>query len=220
VIGHGSGSFGHVAASLHKTHLGGESKAYWQGFAEVWRDARTLNQIIVQHLSNAGLPVIAFPPSAGLIAVNKAAQSWDVGPLTLALYHGLLPIVQGDVVFDQHLGGTIFSTEQIFTYLARKLHPSRILLAGLDAGVYADPFNAKNIHTKITPEDLESILPGLSGSEAVDVTGGMQSKVRLMISLIQEMPELKIQIFSGKKPGNILYALTGGQLGTLLTSYK
>lgn len=217
LIGHGSGSYGHVAANLHQTHLGGKGEAYWHGFAEVWRDARKLNQIIVQYLSSAGLPVIAFPPSAGMIGANKIAKSWDVGPMILALSHGLIPIVQGDVVFDEVIGGTIFSTEKIFHYLGKKLQPSSILLAGLDFGVYANPDSPDQVIPRISPENIDSILPGLSGSDSIDVTGGMLSKVRLMLTLLEEMPLLQIQIFSGLKPGNIYKALRGNQFGTMLT---
>jgi isopentenyl phosphate kinase len=218
LIGHGSGSYGHVAASRHQTHLGGSSEKYWHGFAEVWRDARELNQIIVQNLSNAGLPVMAFPPSAGLIAANKTTKSWDVRPLNLALSHGLIPIVQGDVIFDEEIGGTIFSTEKIFHYLGKRLYPAKILIAGIEAGVYANPDSPDQVIPMIRPDDIDRILPGLSGSETVDVTGGMLSKVRLMLSLVQEVPQLKIQIFSGNKPGNIRSALAGNHLGTLLSS--
>jgi isopentenyl phosphate kinase len=42
------------------------------------------------------------------------------------------------------LGGTILSTEDLFTYLAGLLHPEQILLAGNEPGVWADfPKNSR-----------------------------------------------------------------------------
>ena len=64
LIGHGSGSFGHVSAKKYKTRDGVNTTEEWKGFVNVWNDARALNQIVIRTLSAAGLPVMAFPPSA------------------------------------------------------------------------------------------------------------------------------------------------------------
>ncbi len=50
----------------------------------------------------------------------------------------MLPVVHGDVAFDEALGGTILSTEDVFAFLAEHLSPTRILLAGIEAGVWED----------------------------------------------------------------------------------
>ena len=217
VLGHGSGSFGHSVANLHQTQKGVQGKASWQGFAEVWAAARDLNQIIIQHLTARGLPVIAFPPSAGIIAENHTVRSWDIAPLKAALSHNLIPVVQGDVIFDKTIGGTIFSTENIFQFLAEILHPRRILLAGLDPGVYRQPSQSHEIIDSISTENIEHILPALSGAGSPDVTGGMASKVRSMFELVQSNPSLEVLIFSGMQPGNIEKAIRGENLGTLIT---
>jgi isopentenyl phosphate kinase len=46
----------------------------------------------------------------------------------------------------------------------------------------------------------------------------MESKVTQMLELVKHNPELKIQIFSGAEPGNIIRALTGETLGTWITA--
>jgi isopentenyl phosphate kinase len=216
VIGHGSGSFGHVSAEQHQTHSGGKGQTYWDGFAQVWKAARALNQIIVEGLSAAGLPVMAFPPSASVTADEQTILNWDIEPLRTALSHGLIPLIQGDVIFDAALGGTILSTEQLFIYLAQKLNPCRILLAGLEEGVYLDPQQPNKIVRKITPATINQVLPALTNAKTADVTGGMLSKVQLMLSLIEILPDLEIQIFSGIYPGNIEKALMGEVLGTVI----
>lgn len=218
LLGHGSGSFGHAVASEYNTQEGGSTPEYWQGFAAVWKAARELNQILIKHLAEAGLPVIAFPPSAGVIARQASLRNWDIQPIKHALSHNLIPVVQGDVIFDEVLGGTIFSTEQVFSYLSKALDPQRILLAGQDAGVYRDPERRDEIIQEITPEDISQILPSLSGAETADVTGGMESKIRWMLSLVKSQPKLKVQVFSGALPGLIKRALIGDEFGTLITS--
>jgi isopentenyl phosphate kinase len=216
LLGHGSGSFGHVPARRYQTRQGVHTPQEWQGFLEVWREAAALNQMVVEAFSAAGLPVMAFPPSAGLSAVDGRVESWDLAPLESALQAGLLPVVYGDVVFDRVRGGTIFSTEDLFEHLALRLRPDRILLAGLEAGVWGDYPRCIQLLSEITPENLEQVAPALGGSTATDVTGGMASKVRQSLALVQAIPGLQVRIFSGETPGVLSQALAGEPVGTLI----
>ena len=218
IIGHGAGSFAHVSAKRHNTRLGVKTAAQWRGFAEVWWDASTLNRLVMEALFDAGLPAISLPPSASVMAQDGQVISWDLGPLRAALSAGLLPVIFGDVIFDTLRGGTILSTEDLFAHLARQFHSRRMLLAGIEPGVWEDyPVSSRVIPT-ITPHDFEDIAPALSGSNATDVTGGMESKVKQCLLLTQELPELEIEIFSGDEPGTLLEALLGAHKGTLILS--
>ncbi len=214
VIGHGSGSFGHVPAHRHHTREGVHTPSEWAGFIEVWREARALNQIVVESLAKAGLPVIAMPPSAAVTAAGGQVSNWDLSPLQSALAAGLIPLVNGDTIFDTRLGGTILSTEELFFYLARRLKPRRIALAGIETGVWADFPTRSRLIECITPDGLGQVADRLLGSSAVDVTGGMLSKVRTMLDLLADVPDLEILIFSGLVPGNVILALSGKEIGT------
>jgi isopentenyl phosphate kinase len=217
VIGHGSGSFGHVAARKHGTRGGVQTLPQWLGFSEVWYEARALNQIVIEKLAAARLPVIAMPPSATIIARDGQIESWDLAPIHAALEAGLVPVINGDTIFDTLRGGTILSTEELFLYLARQLHPQRILLAGIERGVWADfPACTQSID-QITPGNYSQVAHRLGGSAAVDVTGGMLTKVRTMLDLVQEQPELEVLIFSGLQPGQLKQVLLGSTSGTLIT---
>ena len=216
VLGHGSGSFGHVPAKRHHTRQGVSTPEQWLGFAEVWREARALNDIVVQELCAAGLPVIAFPPSAAIFARGAKVSDWDHRPLQAALDHHLLPLVQGDVAFDHALGGTILSTEDVFEHLTLLLRPQRILLAGIEAGVWEDFPACTRLIPTLTPSSFPALSSHLGGSAAVDVTGGMAQKVTSMLALIQRQPGLQVLIFSGEHPGNLHSALCGQNPGTLL----
>jgi isopentenyl phosphate kinase len=217
VLGHGSGSFGHVPAKRYGTRQGVDSDQGWRGFAEVWYEAAALNRIVIDALQNAGLPAIAFPPSAAVTVRDGQVTDWNLSPLVSALDAGLLPVVFGDVVFDQRRGGTILSTEDLFTYLAQYLLPKRILLAGIDPGVWQDFPACTRLVPEINPGNWEGIAAALGDSAATDVTGGMQAKVGVMLDLVQEIPGLEVIIFGGQQSGNLCAALNGEQLGTRLT---
>lgn len=218
IIGHGSGSFGHVAGEKYDTRHGVRTPEQWLGFAEVWQTARALNQIVVDVLARVDLPVIAFPPSAAATARGAVLENWDVAPIQAALDAGLIPLVNGDVAFDAELGGTIVSTEDVFFYLAKKLNPQRILLSGIESGVYSDYPRRQEFLERITADTLPDFAGKITGSDVTDVTGGMAEKVRLMMTLAQEVPGLEIVIFSGLEPGNVQVALLGEELGTIINA--
>jgi len=216
IIGHGSGSFGHFAANKYQTRQGVQTAEQWHGFAEVWQEARVLNQIVVEVLCRAGLPVIAFPPSACASADKGQLIDWNPRLIQSALQANLVPLINGDVAFDQSWGGTILSTEDLFFHLAPVLDARSILLAGIEAGVWEDFPVCSRLIPKITLSNYKQIANSLGGSTAVDVTGGMIQKVNSMLSLTRKLPDLKALIFSGEEPGLLYQALNGSQPGTLI----
>lgn len=226
VIGHGSGSFGHAAAKQYGTRDGlttppaharnSKSSDYWKGFAEVWFQASQLNRFVMEALREADLPAIALAPVSAVTAREVQVARWDLGPLRSALGAGLIPVVYGDVIFDEARGGTILSTEDLFVHLARELHPRRILLAGLEAGVWEDFPARRHLVGRIDASSYEAMQAGIGGSSSVDVTGGMAAKVGQMFELIRSVPGLKVQIFSGEEQENLARALAGKQVGTML----
>jgi len=216
VIGHGSGSFGHTPAKMHGTRQGVKTSLQWSGFSEVWFQASTLNRYVMQALNQAGIPGLALAPVSAITANNGRVASWDLWPIKAALAAHLVPVVYGDVVFDRQLGGTILSTEDLFEYLAHELKPQRILLAGLEAAVWADFPQRQQRIKKITPASFALNKTSVGASHGTDVTGGMESKVEQMLSLVQDIPTLTTQIFSGDPPVNVQKALAGENLGTLI----
>ena len=216
VLGHGSGSFGHAAASRHNTRLGVTGPAAWRGFAEVWYQASELNRIVLKALIQAGFPAVTLSPAASITARDGTISNWNQFPIQAALSNSLLPVIHGDVVFDEMRGGTILSTEDLFAYLAHHLRPQRILLAGLEAGVYADFPTNKQLLKEMTPGSFAQHASGLGAATGTDVTGGMLSKVTGMLSLVEQIPDLEVLIFSGEQSGNLELALQGGNPGTRL----
>jgi isopentenyl phosphate kinase len=232
VVGHGSGSFGHVAASEYHTRDGfsprhsplmhrerdGTEDNYWKGFTEVWYQASALNRFVMKAFHKMKVPAVALPPSASLVASDGRVSVWETTPISMALAAGVVPVIHGDVTFDEIRGGTILSTEDLFVHLARLFNPQRILLAGLEAAVWEDfPARTRKVET-ITPRSFSEISDGVGKAAGADVTGGMESKVMQMLHLVQQNPEIRIQIFSGAEPGNIGRALTGESLGTWLSA--
>jgi isopentenyl phosphate kinase len=220
VLGHGSGSFGHMAAKKHGTRSGVKDESGWRGFTEVAAAAARLNQIVTDIFVAEDVPIISLPPSASARCENGQLIALDTVAVETALQHQLLPLVYGDVAFDTVRGATIVSTEDVFVYLARELEPGRVLLAGEVAGVYAAADLSGQPIEIITPATVDRYAAALGGSHGTDVTGGMSGKVHQMLDLVQRQPDLSIRIFSGAKPGAVRRVLIDPAYttGTLLLS--
>jgi len=216
VLGHGSGSFGHVPAKKYGTRQGVRTADEWQGFVDVWRQAAALNHLVMDILAKHGVPAIAISPLTAITASAGEIVEWNLVPIANALEHGLIPVVYGDVVFDQSWGGTILSTEELFAYLVPALRPSEILLAGIERGVWMDYPACQVIYDKITSAMMDSITFAIDSSAFIDVTGGMQSKVAFCMNLVKQFPSMHALIFDGRESENLRKALNGENIGTLI----
>jgi isopentenyl phosphate kinase len=227
VLGHGSGSFGHVVGQKYRTRdgiadtSGDLQQENWRGFMETAAAAARLNRLVTDLMLEEGVPVVSYQPSASARCRRGELMYFDTHPMKQVLEANLVPLVYGDVAVDAVQGFTIVSTEQIFDNIARELHPTRIILAGIVDGVYdADPLadSEARRYREITPGNWEEVKGALGGSHAVDVTGGMFSKVQDMYHLVLAQPPLQVHIVSGEISGHVGSALSGSytDLGTLI----
>lgn len=229
VLGHGSGSFGHVLGREYNLRVGIRNSRGWEGYARTAAIAARLNHIVADICLQEGLLVVSLFPSASAWCHDGELIHLDMRPLRVLLEKGLVPLVRGDVALDEVRGGTIVSTEEVFAYLARRglgvtppRYPDRILLVGEVAGVYTrdphrDPMGRVIPH--IDARDLGE-LAGLGESHGTDVTGGMAAKVREMAQLARDVPGLTVHILSGREPGLLARALIDPHIpaGTRLTA--
>ena len=210
VLGHGSGSFGHVLARRYGTHAGVHGAAGWQGFAQVAAAAGRLNRLVTDLFLAAGVPVWSLQPSATARCRQGELLALETAPLLAALERGLVPLIYGDVALDEAQGATIISTEQILAYLARRLRPARLILVGVVDGVFeSDPLRdpAARPVGRIGADNWAEVQASLGGSHGVDVTGGMAAKVATVVAMARELPGLEAHVLSGERPGALETAL-------------
>ena len=220
VLGHGSGSFGHVVAERYHVQSGCSD---WRGYAETGAVANRLNRIVTDALLAADVRAVSLQPSASARSRAGKLVLLAMHPVKELLRRGLVPLVYGDVALDDEWGSTIISTEVTFAYLARALHPRRIVLAGEVEGVFSsDPFKDRSAYLipVIEVHRLEQLESALGGSHAVDVTGGMRSKVQMMAQLVRDLPGLRVSLVSGLRPGVLEQTLVNPDWnpGTVITS--
>lgn len=202
LVGHGGGSFPHVSAAEYRIHEGVSDARGWEGFARVQDDASRLNRLVVAALIDAGEPAVSLQPSATCSARDGLLERWDGRAPERCLENGLLPVPYGDVCFDAARGCCILSTEELFRYLARRLEPALIVMAGKTDGVL-DPEG--NTIPELKAADIDRLRGHIAASDGVaDVTGGMLHKVEKALEA-----GVETVILNGLRPGELENALVG-----------
>lgn len=208
VLGHGSGSFGHAAAARYDLGRGLRGNDP-MGAAITQDQAARLHRLVIEKLLAAGLPAFSWAPSTGLLSHAGRTRRSFFGPLFEAQKAGLWPVFFGDVVADEELGATIASTEKVSLAFARAaqrrgLKVTRALWLGETNGIY--DAEGKTLET-IDAGNLKAARRVVGGSAGVDVTGGMDLRLRTAWELTRFGTES--WILDGNVPGRLEKALAG-----------
>jgi isopentenyl phosphate kinase len=110
-----------------------------------------------------------------VIASEGKVSVWETTPIRMALSSRMVPVIFGDVVFDEIRGGTILSTESLFGYLVRALNPERILLAGFRIRVRDFPAHKENWKRSHQIHLIRISAVSWQSREWGGWTGGMES---------------------------------------------
>lgn len=209
VVGHGSGSFGHIVAAKYKTHKGLTGKDSLQGLVLTADAAAQINRIVTANLLKSGLKVVSFAPASFILAKGQQTDRIFSDPIRHFLETGGIPVIFGDVVMDQERGFCIFSAEKVLNSLVEELVRDykvlRIIHCGRTDGVYD---SERGTIPKITPKNFRELKKEISGSEGVDVTGGMLHKVEESLAMASKH-KIKTVIINGNAPGQLKKAILG-----------
>lgn len=206
IAGHGSGSFGHVAARESGIAQGLHSAAQLPGVSRTQERAAALHHLVIQALEEAGALPFSIAPSSCMTAAAGRVAAFHDEPLLLALERGLLPVLYGDVVLDRERGVSICSTETVFGAVARRLLERghavrRALWLGETDGLYD---GKRRTIPRVSAADA---LDAIGDPAGTDVTGGMRHRVESALELARlGIPSL---LLNGLRAGDLERALKG-----------
>jgi len=209
VLGHGSGSFGHVAAERTGLLDADADDGKAAALSRTQRAVAALHRRVVAALREAGVPVFSFAPSSAFVTSGGAPGDVRVEPLRRALELRAVPVTFGDVFLDREYGTTICSTETVFrafvgALAAQGVATERVLWFGDTDGVYDSSGNT--IET-LTPDRITRLSKDIEAPLGSDVTGGMKHRLQAVQALARRgIPSL---ITSGFEAGRLRRALRG-----------
>lgn len=207
VVLHGAGSFGHPGAKRYRLKEGLEHEGAIAGAAEVRLQVELLQRAVCEAVRAAG--GAPWPLPASSVARMRDARprqiDWEI--FDAALGRGFVPVSGGDVVIDEIQGVSILSADDIAQALARHLHPSHVVFAVDQDGVFdRDPSDPG---ARLIQRLKANEKPGFTGAAGAgdDVTGGMAAKVAVAQAIA--MGGSRVRIVNGLKPGRVFEALKG-----------
>lgn len=217
VVGHGSGSFGHVVADRYRIQEGIDDPEQVAGISATQEQAFKLHWLVISALREAGVAAFSLAPSSFVLAADGTPDQLWPEPLLGALQLGLVPVVFGDVVMDRQRGAAICSTEMLFRALvpalgSRGRFVRRVVWLGETDGVY--DAQGETI-TEISTDDLAAVLGGLEGAAGIDVTGGIRHRLETAGALAEQ--GIRSWIGDGRRAGALVDGLRGeASHGTLI----
>ena len=147
VIVHGAGSFGHMSAKQHSLSIGGNSESNWrEGAAITRRSVTKLNGFVLDALIKHKIPAVTvslFPATCTRAAGKEILTGGSLEHINTLLENGFVPIIHGDVVFDDSTGScSICSGDTIVKWICRHLlqgSVQRVVFLTDVAGVFSKP---------------------------------------------------------------------------------
>jgi isopentenyl phosphate kinase len=217
IIAHGSGSFGHSVAAKFEIKDGFVNNKSLVGLPLVADAAIQINRIVMEQFLKLKLPVVSFAPASMVFSSNKKLRQINSKILYKALEIGMLPVLYGDVVFDEKQGFCIYSSEMMLSILAKEAQPNfsdiKIIYCGNTDGIYDS--SGKTI-PQITPRSFRKLKRFITGSDQTDVTGGMLHKAEE--SLVLAKKGVETNIVNGNRVGELKKAILGKKtLGTMMS---
>ncbi|OGH84199.1 MAG: hypothetical protein A2261_03565 [Candidatus Magasanikbacteria bacterium RIFOXYA2_FULL_44_8] len=213
IIVHGAGQPGHSIAQKYRLASGvrnNRDKIYGSLLCNA--AIEKLDEEMIAIFLKAGLNVCTVDALSVITQKNKKMHTFDTTAIKNALAHHTIPILHGQMVFDNTETLSICSGDTIATYLADHFSAKKLLFASdVDGVLTKDPFvfpHAKLI-TKIATRDiLHSRQTTLSKSHNTDVTDGLLGKIRSLDHLLTKNSVKEVVIFNGLKKERFGLALT------------
>jgi len=215
---HGAGSYGHALAKKSGIWEGIKTKEQVLAFAEIQRLQNELDSIVCKALIDRGVPAIPCQASAHAVMDRGRLVKLESEAIAGMLDVGLVPVLYGVPAYDKNQKCSVLSADQIAPYLALKLGAKKIIHGTNVDGVFTGDPN-KNPSAKLIPEitsnNFEEVRKWLTGSSAIDVTGGMFGKVSECMDAAKRGVESLL--VNALKPGNVRKALAGERvIGTVI----
>ena len=213
VIVHGVGSFGHPPVIKYNLHKGFRNKDQLISMSETQQIVNELRKAIAITFIEEGVPINLMHASSMIVGDKVRIIDHAFTSLEGFLSLGMVPLIGGDMMYDNRMGFSVCSGDQLAVVLSRALHAKQLLFATDVLGVFdKDPKSEEHAQLlrEININEIEQLLSETSETAKIDASGKMQGKLRSLISIKDLIQEgLEVVIFSMNKKGVLKNFLKG-----------
>ena len=209
---HGGGSYAHPFVAKSGLGKGLLDRSQLRSISETEFYLGQLTRIICASLLLRGKRPVPFHPMSFVTFDNGKVNRMLLDPIRKALQAGLVPLLHGDLVFDESRGIGVLSGDRIASLVGQRLGASRVLLGSDVDGVYLQnpkTFPSATLISEVTSENFRSVLEASRGPSG-DATGGMAEKVRQALQLAKNGCEC--YIFNLKEKNALRKVLEGDRI--------
>ena len=216
VLVHGVGSFGHPPVLEYKLHKGYTGPEQFIPLSKTQRIVNEFRHLITKVFQEEGLPVNLLHPSSMVVAEKMRIANSFFEPIKGWMSLGMIPLLGGDLLYDQAMGFSVGSGDLLAVELARQLGAKRLIYAMDVAGFYSD--NPKtndeaDLMEKVSLAQLVNILKDIEQKGAADASGAMKGKL-YSISTASDLISsgLEVTLVSMMKEGTLTSLLKGQEV--------
>jgi len=140
ILVHGAGSYGHFEAKKYKLMNGLYSDESTQGMVLCRAAVSILHQHVLAKLMEYRIPIISVSPNGMLTSsdgvISRRALKPFIVHIKRMIKHGFVPLIHGDIIFDEKRGCHILSGDAILETLCSVFAPQRAVFWSNIDGVY------------------------------------------------------------------------------------
>lgn len=198
ILIHGAGSYGHILAERYSIKYGYKNDAQIEGLLQIRQDMNDLTTMIIKNMRKLDIRGMGFQTSAICVTDDvKQSITCNFSAIEHALNLKIVPVLSGDISFDEKKQFTILSGDKLIGELAKTLSVNRVLfLTDVDGLLKTTNEKTFDIIPLIYKEEIMDWKTEDTGkTKKVDVTGQMIGKLHQIKQMINFVD--KIYILNG-----------------------
>jgi len=219
VIIHGVGSYGHPPVLKYLLHRGFKSEDQLIHLSETQAIVNDYRNMIVKSFLEMEIPINLMHASSIVVGNKMRIVEYNFKPLTGFLALGMIPLIGGDMMFDETMGFSVCGGDQLAVIISYELKASHLIFATDVPGVYdKDPKKETKaiLFKSININEIENVIKKIEEANKTDASGRMKGKLLSIMSTrdLRDLIEdgLKISIISMMEEGNLQKYLEGHEI--------
>jgi len=159
------------------------------------------------------IPINLMHASSMVVGDKTVITNYTFNSLKGFLSLGMVPLIGGDMMYDNVMGFSVCGGDQLAVVLSRVLHAKQLLFATDVLGVFdKDPKSGEDAHLlrEININEIEQLLSKMNETTKTDASGKMRGKLLSLASIKDQIKEgLEVAILSMNKKGVLKNYLKG-----------